>query len=105
MAEVTRWLEGLQLDAVVPVVKENAVNGEDLLSLTEQDLKDELGCTPLQVGVHTMGPHAPHTRPGTQRQATHRRGGGGGAHLSGAAGTTLPLETPGHHDHHHHRRL
>jgi hypothetical protein len=46
--QVTSWLEGLELHAVVPLVKENAVNGEDLLSLTEQELKDDLGCTALQ---------------------------------------------------------
>lgn len=46
--QVAGWLEGLQLGAVAPAFKTNAVDGGDLLALSDSDLREELGCTALQ---------------------------------------------------------
>lgn len=76
---VTSWLAELKLDAVLPAFKANAVDGADLLNLSEQELKEELGCTTLQVrkikgGLAKLageGPSAPApARPSNPEAAT-----------------------------------
>lgn len=47
--DVCKWLGGLNLETLEPAFKSNAVDGKDLLELSEGDMKDYLGCTPLQV--------------------------------------------------------
>mmetsp|Transcript_1460 Transcript_1460/g.2272 ORF Transcript_1460/g.2272 Transcript_1460/m.2272 type:complete len:236 (+) Transcript_1460:204-911(+) len=47
--EVCDFLNRLQLGHLSPAFKENAIAGEDLAGLTDDDLQNELGCKPLQV--------------------------------------------------------
>ena len=49
IAAVCGFLEGIGLHALVPAFKDNAVNGKDLLDLTDEDFRDSLGCSNLQV--------------------------------------------------------
>ena len=49
--DVCSWLHTLELDALIPQFKTNAVNGEDLLALTDDDFISSLKCTKLQVKV------------------------------------------------------
>lgn len=48
MAEVSQYLEALGLGQLKPAFEENAVDGEMLVGLSEEDLVSELGCTKLQ---------------------------------------------------------
>lgn len=47
--QVASFLEDLELAPLVKGFRENAVNGCDLLSLSDEELKGVLGCTALQV--------------------------------------------------------
>lgn len=48
MEQVAKFLEDLQLHGVTPAFQRDAVDGDMLIHLNEQELRDELGCTPLQ---------------------------------------------------------
>lgn len=47
--DVCQFLDSLGLDHLKGAFKENGVNGKDMLELTDEDYKDSLGCTNLQV--------------------------------------------------------
>ncbi len=47
--DVCDFLSRLELTSLVPGFQENAVDGKDLLSLTDEDMKELLGCKPLHV--------------------------------------------------------
>ena len=51
VAEVADFLAGLNLDALAGTFKDNAVDGKDLLELTDDEFAAELKCTNLQVRV------------------------------------------------------
>lgn len=46
--DVQSFLEQLSLPGLKHLFAKNGVDGKDLLALSKQDLKDELGCTELQ---------------------------------------------------------
>jgi len=46
---VVAFLGSIGLPQLGDAFKANAVNGSDLLFLTDEDFKESLGCTPLQV--------------------------------------------------------
>jgi len=46
--EVTQWLEKLELGQLSPAFKRDAVDGDLLITLTNQELVSDLGCTNLQ---------------------------------------------------------
>lgn len=46
--EVTQWLEKLELGQLAPAFKRDAVDGDLLITLTNQELVSDLGCTNLQ---------------------------------------------------------
>jgi hypothetical protein len=48
---VCGFLTQIGLGALTDAFKTNAVNGSDLISLSDEDFKDSLGCTPLQVSL------------------------------------------------------
>ncbi|KAL4859919.1 Cortactin-binding protein 2 [Chlorella vulgaris] len=48
VSDVCAWLEDLELHTLVPEFKSNAVSGQDLITLTDEDLQQELHCTSLQ---------------------------------------------------------
>lgn len=50
MDDVAAFLDRLELDSLIPAFKENAVDGKDLVGLSDDDLKEYLGAKPLQVG-------------------------------------------------------
>jgi len=52
-ADVSELLERIGLGHLGPVFKENGVNGKDLLSLEDEDYKESLNCTNLQVCLLT----------------------------------------------------
>lgn len=47
--DVSELLERIGLGHLVSVFKENGVNGKDLLDLEDEDYKESLNCTNLQV--------------------------------------------------------
>lgn len=47
--DVSKLLERIGLGHLAPVFKENGVNGKDLLSLEDEDYKESLNCSNLQV--------------------------------------------------------
>lgn len=49
--DVSAMLERIGLGHLSPVFKENGVNGKDLLSLEDEDYKESLNCSNLQVCV------------------------------------------------------
>lgn len=51
--DVAQWLESLHFPpATIEAFKTNAVSGEDLLQLSDADLDEHLGLTPLLVSGH-----------------------------------------------------
>ena len=54
--EVVMFLGSIGLPQLGDAFKSNAVNGSDLIDLTDEDFKDSLGCTPLQVSAFVL-PH------------------------------------------------
>lgn len=48
--DVSDLLERIGLGHLTGVFRENGVNGKDLLSLEDEDYKESLNCTNLQVG-------------------------------------------------------
>ena len=54
---VANFIGGIGLESLAPAFKENAVNGADLISLTEEDYIESLGCTKLQVRVLQIALH------------------------------------------------
>ena len=48
VSDVQLFLERLSLPNLKHIFAKNGVDGKDLLALSKQDLKDELGCTELQ---------------------------------------------------------
>ena len=50
---VCNFVSGIGLPQLVDKFRENAVTGADLISLSDDDYKDSLGCTGLQVRIHT----------------------------------------------------
>lgn len=55
--DVEVFLRGLDLPSLVPSFKTNAVNGADLLVLSDDDFMRDLGCTQLQVGASALDAH------------------------------------------------
>jgi hypothetical protein len=51
---VCNFLQQIGLAPLAEAFKTNAVNGSDLIELTDTDFKESLGCTPLQASVHSM---------------------------------------------------
>jgi hypothetical protein len=49
--DVSSWLADLNLEALQPEFRKNAVSGADLLELSDEDLSSFLKATPLQVGT------------------------------------------------------
>ena len=49
MEDVCGFLDGLSLQALTTNFKSNAVNGKDLLELSDEDMMHDLSCTRLQV--------------------------------------------------------
>lgn len=80
--EVAQWLEAHHFPpAAVESFRTNAVSGADLLQLTDADLEDHLGLTPLLVGAAAVG---------SMRQLG-RRAGGGSLHRIAGGGTGAPV--------------
>jgi hypothetical protein len=46
---VANFISGIGLAQLVDAFKSNAVNGADLIALSDDDFTSSLGCTPLQV--------------------------------------------------------
>jgi SAM domain (Sterile alpha motif) len=67
--DVVDLLDRLELDALIPKFKENAVTGKDLLELSDEDLKTELGMTNLQVGAQKLET----SRTSSQKHLSYRR--------------------------------
>jgi hypothetical protein len=71
VSEVQSFLERLSLPNLKHIFAKNGVDGKDLLGLSKQDLKEELGCTELQARkiieavAAISAPHAPYTSTGT----------------------------------------
>ena len=57
--DVSTFLERLHLNNLVPEFKHNAVDGKDLVALTDEELAEELKCSKLQVApLHRLAlPH------------------------------------------------
>jgi hypothetical protein len=51
---VCGFLTQIGLTPLTEAFKTNAVNGSDLIGLTDADFKDSLGCTPLQVIFNSL---------------------------------------------------
>lgn len=52
-AEVASFLEDIGLGHLAPKFKDNGVNGKDLLELEDEDYRESLGCSNLQVRLST----------------------------------------------------
>ena len=48
---VANWISSIGLPQLVDAFKSNAVNGSDLIGLSDEDMKESLGCTGLQVCI------------------------------------------------------
>ena len=48
---VCNFIGGIGLESLAPAFKENAVNGADLIALSDEEYVESLGCTKLQVRV------------------------------------------------------
>ncbi len=53
--KVESFLNGLELSSIVPAFKANAVDGQDLIQLTDEDMATDLGMTPLQIAKVKKG--------------------------------------------------
>jgi SAM domain (Sterile alpha motif) len=47
--QVGIWLSALELSNLVPAFKANAVDGRDLLQITDEEMSEQLGMTPIQI--------------------------------------------------------
>lgn len=52
-AEVASFLEDIGLGHLAPKFKDNGVNGKDLLELEDEDYRESLSCSNLQVRLST----------------------------------------------------
>ncbi|EFN53731.1 expressed protein [Chlorella variabilis] len=87
VADVAAWLkDDLELpEGVVAAFKDNAVAGPDLLELSDEDLKQELGCKPLQ---------ARKIRHALEKMGFHRTPSGSAVMQQPAAEPAVPVAAP-----------